>query len=84
MKYPKAPSLKRGSNPLAWVSLFDSTVDGERRVHCQRYDNCLSFAAANNWTSWSCRGCTVNEKISMDEWKYDLEGLARLIRAIVG
>ncbi len=86
MRHPKflVVGLRRGSNPSPSSPLFDSTVDGERRVHCRRYGNCLSFAASQDWNAWSCKACPVDEVLSRDEWVHDLEGLARLIRAIVG
>ena len=37
----------------------------ERRYDCQHYDTCLSLAAALDWQSFSCAGCSgcVNRKL---------------------
>lgn len=33
------------------------TDDVSKHVYCPNYDGCLSFAAVNKWTSFSCIGC---------------------------
>ena len=38
------------------VALNDSSPD--RRFSCGNYNSCLSLAAALNWDSFTCRGCS--------------------------
>jgi hypothetical protein len=73
-----------GSNPQQSLPLFDNTVDGKRKLHCRRYDNCLGYAMKMNWNSFDCLDCKIEEMITKDAWTYDLEGLADLLRAIIG
>lgn len=73
-----------GSNPQPSAPLFDNTVDGKRKIHCKRYENCLLYAMKMGWSSFDCLDCCVEEKISKEEFERDLEGLAALLRAWSG
>lgn len=43
------------------------TIDARRRLHCRRYENCLTYAASVNWSSFNCSACDVNELIPASE-----------------
>jgi hypothetical protein len=49
--------------------LTNSTVDANRRVFCQRYDDCLDEACRRNWRSFSCANCPVREDVPLEERK---------------
>lgn len=74
--------LYLGSKPVEHLPLFDDTVDAHRRVKCRRYSNCVTFAANQNWTGFSCARCKIEESLSVEEQYDDLPGLADVLTAI--
>lgn len=58
------PAVIAGSNSLAAAGR-DSAEPPRRRYSCENYGTCLNLAAAMNWDSFTCRGCSgiVNEKL---------------------
>ncbi|HQH26548.1 MAG TPA: hypothetical protein PLP17_04055 [Oligoflexia bacterium] len=59
------------SGNAEWMPGADDAVDGDsldtpdRRYDCENYDTCLSLAAALDWHSFSCGGCSgcVNQQL---------------------
>jgi hypothetical protein len=43
----------------------EDEIGPERQFNCSNYNNCLSLAAALNWDSFSCKGCsgTIDQTI---------------------
>ena len=77
--------LTRGSVPLECNVEHDpERVALKRRVHCARYDNCLTYAAAAGWAGFHCGACEVDELLSRDEWLRDLDGMTRFLLALAG
>ena len=58
-----------GANPLkrCLPVHFDFDTEVDRRIYCRYYDDCLDFAVAEQWASWSCKSCAVQENITEDE-----------------
>jgi hypothetical protein len=77
-------ALAFGSNPIE--AEFELSIDaierGARKVLCRRQVACTTFAAAADWTSFKCSNCAVEEPLSVDENRLDLDGLADLLRWI--
>ena len=55
--------LWHGSRPTQDDGVDVDTIDQRRRLHCQRYDNCLNHAASLNWPGFHCGNCTVDDTI---------------------
>lgn len=72
--------LPFGSLPLEAASA--DVDDVRRRLHCRRYENCLTYAASVGWEGFHCGACAVDETITREDWISDLEGLASLLRAL--
>lgn len=72
------PGLFLGSQPRACPELNEIRVD-LRRVLCRRYENCLNFAFSQNWSGFDCTNCEIDEKITIDDHRRDLEGLANFL-----
>lgn len=69
---------KSNPQPLNFT-LPITQVDVVRRLHCVRYDRCLSVASDAGWTSFHCEDCAVNEELS----SADLREQAESIRASI-
>lgn len=54
----------------------------QRKLLCRRYRDCLSHAVAMVWESFGCGSCAVDEPLTRDEQKRDLDGLAGFLRAL--
>jgi hypothetical protein len=54
----------------------------DKRVLCRRYENCLTYAAANHWEGFHCQDCIIEEPLPVADQYSDLEGLAFLLYAI--
>lgn len=79
----ESPELFFGSFPVQTEPPNDiDSAENQRRVHCRRYGNCLTFAAAQNWRGFCCNSCDVDETISRDEWLRDLDGLTQFLYAL--
>jgi hypothetical protein len=77
--------LTAGSAPLECGAEHDpDRVALKRRVHCRRYDNCLTYAAAAGWLGFHCGACDVDELLTREEWLSDLEGMTRFLLALSG
>ena len=74
--------LYLGSAPLEHRELDIDRVDEHRRLLCRRYENCLTFAASEGWRGFSCRGCSIEETLSAQDQKRDLDGLATFLAAL--
>jgi len=75
--------LYLGSLPLEAECPSEPEAAAEqRRVHCRRYVNCMTYAAAQNWRGFHCGECDIDETISRDDWLSDLDGLAKFLRAL--
>ena len=46
---------------------FDFDIEIDRRIYCRYYDLCLDYAVEEEWVSWSCKRCQVEELITVDE-----------------
>ncbi len=57
-------------------------IDVARRVNCCRYSNCVTYAAAEGWTGFSCVACPIDEPLSRAAQRDDFEGLAAFLRAL--
>ena len=56
---PFVPATASASNALPVCYLpVDSPVEPLRRLECSNYDTCLNLAAALNWESFTCDGCS--------------------------
>ena len=42
---------------------------GQRNINCPRYDECLSFAAKQDWPSFNCEGCPEYKPKGLDRPK---------------
>lgn len=63
----KSAGLYLGSNPTQLAQpLTEDGVDEHRRIKCRRYDNCLAWAAAQGWISWSCSTCEIRESVELE------------------
>lgn len=49
--------LPSGSRPRPFAELEIDEVPRSRSLSCDRYDECLSFAAHAKWRGFSCRTC---------------------------
>ncbi len=49
--------LPSGSRPRPFAELEIDEVPRSRSLSCDRYDDCLSFAAHAKWRGFSCRTC---------------------------
>ena len=49
--------LPSGSRPRPFAELEIDEVPRSRLLTCDRYDECLSFAAHAKWRGFSCRTC---------------------------
>jgi hypothetical protein len=80
----KAPdNLAEDSNPTeVEFELSLESVDRGRKIFCRRQTECVTFAASQNWTAFSCRACQIAENLSVMEIHSDLDGLAQLLAAI--
>lgn len=79
----KYGGLLPGSMPFRAEQDHDEEhVASRRRLHCKRYDNCLSYAAEQAWPGFHCAACSVEEPDGREEWLRDLDGLARFLRAL--
>jgi hypothetical protein len=47
-----------------------------QRLYCARRERCLDAAADQNWPALDCRRCLVEERISEDQWRDEVRGLA--------
>jgi len=49
----------------------DDEFTPDRQFHCQNYETCLNLAAALDWESFTCQGCSqeIDEKLC---WKAHL------------
>jgi hypothetical protein len=54
----------------------------QRKLLCRRYRDCLSHAVSMFWESFGCGSCDVDESLTRDEQKRDLDGLAGFLRAL--
>ena len=60
----KPLSLKPGPFQIIEQESLDAPSEApKRRYECSHYETCLNLAAAMNWDSFTCRGCSgeVNE-----------------------
>jgi hypothetical protein len=72
-----------GSLPLQCPeALGFEEVERRQRVKCRRRTNCLTYAASMGWSGFDCRDCAIEEELSLDEQRRDLEGLAAFLRAL--
>lgn len=79
-----SPGLYLGSLPIEDAIGDVENVGERRRLHCRRYENCLTYAASVNWTGFQCSACRVNETLTREDWLADLDGLASFLRAFAG
>jgi hypothetical protein len=44
---------------------LNEAADPHRNLECQHYETCLNLAAALNWDSFTCQGCSgsINESL---------------------
>ncbi len=49
--------LPSGSRPRPFAELEIDEVPRSRSLSCDRYDECLGFAAHAKWRGFSCRAC---------------------------
>lgn len=54
----------------------------QRKLLCRRYSDCLSHALDMVWESFGCGRCGVDEPLTKDEQRRDLEGLAHFLSAL--
>lgn len=45
----------------------DFDIESDRRVYCKHYSTCLDYAVSEKWVSWTCKDCTINEPITIDD-----------------
>lgn len=76
--FPVLPVLREGSFPVP-APHPAASEDPDRRLKCARYDECLAFADASRWDSFACTSCDVDDPISHDANRSDVEGMAGLI-----
>lgn len=52
-------------SPTLYSRAVEVDTPPRRRYECAHYDTCLELAAALNWSSFTCRGCSgeVNESL---------------------
>lgn len=53
--------LQPGSQPTEDELRDVDIIDKRRRLLCQRYENCLTYAASLNWSGFHCCACTIDE-----------------------
>lgn len=53
---------KRRHLPLEPEEVFKS-----RKLYCIFYEKCLHYAMLEDWVSWVCTECPIEEEISMDD-----------------
>lgn len=77
--------LLQGSCPLEAPRENDTEhVALKRRLHCKRYENCLTYAASLAWDGFHCGACDVDEPMTRDDYLRDLDGLTKFLRAFAG
>lgn len=76
------PTLALDSVPTYCAPTDVDEVGSKRRLHCRRYTECLTYAASQNWPGFHCHKCGVEEPLTMEEQRRDLEGLTDFLRAL--
>lgn len=74
--------LPDGVNPTQCSELNLDEVDGSRSIWCVNQATCCTYAASQGWNGYHCRDCAVEEPLSRDAQRRDLDGLAMLLLAI--
>lgn len=74
--------LYLGSAPEQCLEIPVDDAADRRRLLCRRYVNCLTHAAALGWTGWECSGCVIEDPLSVDEQRRDLDGLTDFLHAL--
>ncbi len=77
MKARRLPTARRGA-PLRRAQPDLAS----QKLHCRFRAECLWAAVA--WPGMSCRGCTDYERLTVMEFRADLDGLGDLLHLIVG
>lgn len=58
----------------------EDAVMEHRKIYCRRMSTCLLYAAERDWQSFSCKGCPVDEHMTLEEIRQDHEGLDEAYR----
>ena len=73
--------MVRNPEPSTVVEAIDA-LDNDisiRKLKCSQYDKCLDQAAALRWQGFKCIDCCVDDPISVDQDKSDIEQLTELL-----
>ena len=54
-----------------------------RDLHCQEQSFCLGVAASMDWPGLSCKECTGNKAMTVNDYQRDIEGFAMLWHALI-
>ena len=53
-----------------------------RRLTCRRYNACLEVAVQRDWLGFSCSDCKVEDLMSREEQRLEIDGLAGLLSSM--
>lgn len=49
-----------------------------RKLHCRLQSACLKYAAKESWQGMSCERCDVDEPMSLEDLRSDVEAMTRM------
>jgi hypothetical protein len=53
-----------------------------RRLTCRRYNACLEVAVERDWVGFSCEDCKVQDLMTREEERLEIDGLAGLLSSM--
>jgi hypothetical protein len=53
-----------------------------RRLTCRRYNACLEIAVERDWLGFSCEDCKVQDLMTREEERLEIDGLAGLLSSM--
>jgi hypothetical protein len=53
-----------------------------RKLTCRRYNSCLEVAVDRDWLGFSCEDCKVQDLMSREEERLEIDGLAGLLSSM--
>lgn len=74
--------LLDGSRPAPFTHPDPEAAAQRRKLLCRRYGDCLTYAASLAWPSFHCGACDVEDRMSPQEQRDDIDGLTALLQAI--
>jgi len=53
-----------------------------RRLTCRRYNACLEIAVKLDWSGFTCADCGVDDIMTREEQRLEIDGLASLLSSM--